>query len=55
MQEGRFEVDAVAEVAQQAGDRRAAGFVQQPLRGHRADRIGDLRIAVAEFAERRGK
>ena len=33
-------VDAVAEIAQQVGDRESAGFVEQPPRGERARRVG---------------
>ena len=51
VQKGGLEVDAVAEVAQQVGDGEAAGFFEQPPRGERARRVGQLRLRAAEFAE----
>src|SRR5262245_11550493 len=53
MQKSLFERDAVAEIAQQIGDRRAARLVKQPLGRERARRIGDPRVAAGQFAEGR--
>ena len=46
-------VDALAEIAQQVGDRKAAGFVEQPARRERAGRVGELRLRAGEAAEPR--
>ena len=51
-QERAFKFDALAEIAEKIGDRGAAGFVEQALRGPGAEGIRDLGIAAAQLAER---
>src|SRR5690242_16830033 len=51
VQERGLERDALPEIAQQVGDREAAGFLEQPPRGERAGGVGKLRLRAGESAE----
>src|SRR6059036_3055964 len=44
MEKCSLEVDALPEIAQQIGDREAAGLLEQPTHGERTCRVRDLRL-----------
>ena len=46
VEKGGLEVDPVTEIAQQVGDREAAGFLEEPPRSERAGRVRQLRLAA---------
>ena len=49
----RLEVDALPEIAQQIGDREAAGLLEQPPHGERTCRVCDLRLIAGQPPEAR--
>ena len=51
MEERSSEFFTATEIAQQVGDREAAGLVEQAARREGARRIGELRLAAREPAE----
>ena len=53
MEKCRLEVDALPEIAQQIGDREAAGLLEQPPHGERTCRVCDLRLIAGQPPEAR--